>query len=71
METLEVIGIDVSKLTLDCCIHSYGMQEKFKNDFEGIDQLSEWSIKNSGCAKENCLYSNILDSIVQIDKKVE
>ena len=53
---MEVIGIDVSKLTLDCCIHGCGMQEKFKNDLEGIDQLSAWAIENSGFAKENILF---------------
>lgn len=56
IKKMEVIGIDVSKLTLDCCIHGCEMQEKFKNDLEGIDQLSAWTIENSGVAKENILF---------------
>ena len=41
MEINEVIGIDVSKLTLDCCIHKSQEFKIFKNDLKGIQKLME------------------------------
>jgi transposase len=56
MEINEVIGIDVSKLTLECCIHKSGLQKEFANDPEGIPKMVDWSLRKSGTAKENLLF---------------
>lgn len=56
MEINEVIGIDVSKLTLECCIHKSGPQKEFANDPEGIPKMVDWSLRKSGTAKENLLF---------------
>lgn len=44
MEIEEIIGIDVSKLTLDCCIHSNGQQIVIDNTPESIVKMAAWSI---------------------------
>lgn len=38
------LGIDVSKLTIDCCLISDGQthQKKFSNSLKGFQQLTEW-----------------------------
>ena len=56
MEIKEVIGIDVSKLTLDCCIHKSQEFKVFNNDSGGIEKLIEWSLKKSKLDKENLLF---------------
>ena len=56
MEIKEVIGIDASKLTLDCCLHKSGAQEVFDNTPEAIVFLVDWSIKISGLAKNELLF---------------
>ncbi len=56
MEIKEVIGIDASKLTLDCCVHTIGAQEVFDNSLEAIATMVNWSLGTSGTAKENLLF---------------
>jgi transposase len=56
MEIKEVIGIDVSKLTLDCCIHKSQEFKTFKNDLEGIMKMVRWSLKKSRIDKEHLLF---------------
>ncbi|MAY86314.1 MAG: IS110 family transposase [Pseudooceanicola sp.] len=56
MEIIDVIGIDVSKLTLDCCIHSNGLQRKFANHPKGIAKMAKWSLAKSKVKKENLLF---------------
>lgn len=56
MEIKEVIGIDASKLTLDCCSHTKGIQDVFVNSFEGICTMVEWSLSISGTSKESTLF---------------
>jgi len=56
MEIKEVIGIDVSKLTLDCCIHGSQELKTFKNDFDGIMRMIDWSLRKSGVDRENLLF---------------
>lgn len=56
MEIKEVIGIDASKLTLDCCCHTQGVQDIFENTREGICSMVEWSFRTSGISKENMLF---------------
>lgn len=52
----DVIGIDVSKLTLECCVHKKGTQKEFKNDPRGILQMVSWSLKNSGIQRTELLF---------------
>ena len=56
MEIKEVIGIDASKLTLDCCVHTKGAQEVFDNTPEGIAAMVDRSLETSGAAKEAVLF---------------
>lgn len=56
MEINEVIGIDVSKLTLDCCIHKSQEFKIFKNDLKGIQKLMDWSLKKSKVDKGSLLF---------------
>lgn len=56
MEVKEIVGIDASKLTLDCCIHTRGVQEVFGNTLEVIAQMVTWSLKTSGAAREELLF---------------
>jgi transposase len=56
MEIKEVIGIDASKLTLDCCLHKSGAQEVFDNTPEGIAHMADWSVKSSGLDKDKLMF---------------
>jgi len=56
MDIKEVIGIDASKLTLDCCIHGSGLQKVFSNNLKGIGQLANWAISNSCSEKKQVLF---------------
>lgn len=56
MEIKEVIGIDASKLTLDCCIHGSGLQKVFSNNLKGIGQLADWAMSNSFTEKKQLLF---------------
>lgn len=56
MEVNEIIGIDASKLTLDCCIHSNGKQEVFENNPEGINRLLDWVSSQVPVKKEQILF---------------
>lgn len=56
MEIKEIIGIDVSKLTLDICIHSIGVQEVFENSPEGIANLCSWVSENIQVDKEAVVF---------------
>jgi len=56
MEIKEVIGIDASRSTLDCCVHSSGAQEVFDNTFESIATMVDWSLETSKVPKEDLLF---------------
>lgn len=56
MEIKEVIGIDASKSTLDCCVHTCGAQEVFGNTPEAVSRMVDWSLKTSGMSKESLLF---------------
>ena len=56
MDIKEVIGIDASKLTLDCCIHGSGLQKIFSNNSKGIGQLADWALSNSCFEKKQVLF---------------
>ena len=56
MKIKEVIGIDVSKLSIDCCIHSIGLEEVFVNDPKSMRVMVDWALEKSKIAKENLLF---------------
>lgn len=56
METKEVVGIDASKLTLDCCIHGRGLQSEFGNDPAGIEGMIHWAMESTKLAREQVLF---------------
>ncbi len=68
MKTKEIIGIDVSKLSLDCYDHKSGSHEIFDNTLTAIAKMVSWSLKTSGANKNELwfvfehtgLYSNQL-----------
>jgi len=55
MKTKEIIGIDVSKLTIDVCIQSTQQVLQFKNNNTGFKQMLKWGFKNTTFAKEEIL----------------
>lgn len=56
MKIKEVIGIDVSRLTMDCCIHTIGLQEAFDNDPKAIRSMVDWVLEKSKTNKKNLLF---------------
>ncbi len=56
MEIKEIIGIDVSKLTLDCCIHSNGQQIVLENTLESIAQMVDWALENGSGENHNTMF---------------
>lgn len=56
MKIKETIGIDVSKLTLDACIHSNQQSATFENSVKGFTLLVKWAYVNSECSKEHILF---------------
>jgi len=41
-----IVGVDLSKLTIDVCIHSVGVVEQFKNNSKGFKEMWQWFLKN-------------------------
>jgi len=56
MKFEEVIGIDVSKLTLDACIHSQQIFTQVPNTKKGYLKLLSWASKSTGCSLERALF---------------
>jgi transposase len=56
MEIIDVVGIDVSKLTLDVVIHKSREYHQFENSNRGFAKLSKWALKQSNVNRENLLY---------------
>lgn len=56
MKFEEVIGIDVSKLTLDACIHSLQIFTRVPNTKKGYLKLLSWASKSTGCSLEQALF---------------
>lgn len=52
MKIKEIIGIDVSKLSLDVHLHLSAESSKFNNDPDGIFQMIQWCEKRSGLKRE-------------------
>ena len=53
MKIMETIGIDVSKVTLDVCIHSNQELATFENSNKGFAQLLKWGYRSSPHPKEH------------------
>lgn len=56
MKTKDVVGIDVSKLTLDCHIHCAAFAEKFANSPEGIKEMIAWAEMNGKSGEGETLF---------------
>ena len=56
MKFTETIGIDVSKLTLDACIHGQQTLIQVPNTKHGHLKLLSWAKKCTGCSIENILF---------------
>lgn len=56
MKIKEIIGIDVSKLTLDATIHSTQDHLQVENNEKGFKKLIKWSRLNSSLNQEETLY---------------
>ena len=56
MKFEEVIGIDVSKLTLDACLHSLQIFTQVPNTKKGYIKLISWATKSMGCSLERALF---------------
>lgn len=56
MKIKDVIGVDVSKLTLDCYIHHGKMEGTFENTPQEIAQMIAWSLENSDADKQSLLF---------------
>jgi len=56
MKFEEVIGIDVSKSTLDACIHSLQTFTQVPNTKKGYIKLFSWVAKSTGCSLEQALF---------------
>lgn len=56
MKIKDVIGVDVSKSTLDCFIHQAKKQRVFTNSPQEIFQMIQWSLDNSAVDKQNLLF---------------
>jgi transposase len=56
MKFKEVIGIDVSKDTLDVCIHSLNTFKKVDNTIKGFRTLISWVKKQTGSSMDQVLF---------------
>ncbi|MCK0131641.1 transposase [Flavobacteriaceae bacterium F08102] len=56
MKFNDTVGIDVSKLTLDVCIHSTQLHDVFENSKKGIKQMIKWILKNSNHPIDQILF---------------
>jgi transposase len=76
MEIKEVIGIDVSKLTLDVHLHRKGCAESFANTGEGMAEMLVWAQENLTVPVEvtffvfehTGLYSDTLEGFLDTEK---
>ena len=56
MKFKEIIGIDVSKLSLDIRLHLAGNSAQFDNTVQGIGQMIKWCEKLSGLKRESLFF---------------
>ena len=55
MKNKEVVGIDVSKLTIDACIHLSQVYAVFENNTKGFKQLVRWIKQHTNCKTDELL----------------
>jgi transposase len=56
MKTKEIIGIDVSKLMIDACIHSKQLVSEFENSNKGFVKMMTWVLSNSTFLTQEMLF---------------
>jgi len=56
MKIKQTIGIDISKLTLDVCMHTTQNHQTFDNNNKGFKQLIKWVEKNNKIVCEDTLF---------------
>ena len=56
MEIIDVVGVDISKLTIDVVLHQSNNYRKFENTNKGFSILCKWALSHSGAKKENLLF---------------
>lgn len=56
MKYEEVVGIDVSKKTLDVHLHQKNQHQVFENSLKGISGLINWSKKQASCDHQSLLF---------------
>jgi len=56
MKTKETIGIDVSKLMIDVCIHSLQIVLQFENTTKGFKKMTKWIFENTSFSKQETLF---------------
>ena len=56
MKIKQTIGIDISKLKFDVCIHSNKEYKSFKNNTKGFKELISWVNKNNPFESQNTLF---------------
>lgn len=56
MKTKETIGIDVSKLMIDVCIHSLQIVLQFENTTKGFKKMVKWAFENTLVSKQETLF---------------
>lgn len=56
MKTNEIIGIDVSKLTIDVWIYSTQVVSEFKNTVAGFKEMKKWVLKNTSFNKQETMF---------------
>jgi len=56
MKIKETVGIDISKKTMDACIHSKQKSDTFENSKGEFKKLLSWAYKNSSFNKDNILF---------------
>lgn len=56
MKIKQTIGIDISKLTFDVCIHSNQQSKSFKNTKKGFKEFINWVNKNNTFTQQDTLF---------------
>lgn len=56
MKIKEIIGIDVSKSTIDVCIHTNQLFSEFKNSIKGFDEMLLWIHKKNNISTNDILF---------------
>lgn len=56
MKTKEIIGIDVSKLLIDACIHTKQIVFQFENSNEGFKKMMQWILSNTPFLSQEMMF---------------